>query len=164
MKFAVILCCACAVIAHTQEEINKKGAEVMEEYRKDRGHWVSLTDPGMVDHMVDHIGVSSTSQAFSHTLRRRARLSFVDYLEVQRAHFFVFSSSRRPMVSRSPASSSPRLLADTTTDRLTPTICPARVSRTKTRFSRLSRRWQGISRGLPTLVNYFVSFCHSQRF
>ena len=58
MKIAVIICCAGAVMAHTQEEINKKGAEVMEEYRKDRGHWVSLTDSGMVDHMVDHIGVS----------------------------------------------------------------------------------------------------------
>lgn len=63
MKIAVIICCAGAVMAHTQEEINKKGAEVMEEYRKDRGHWVSLTDSGMVDHMVDHIGANGLAVA-----------------------------------------------------------------------------------------------------
>ena len=57
--------------AHTQEEINRKGAEVMEEYRRDRGHWVSLTDIGMVNHMVDHIGGNGMAVAgfFIHKVR-----------------------------------------------------------------------------------------------
>ena len=46
---AVLFALLATVSAHSQEEIDKKGAEVMEEYRRDRGHWVSLTDPGMVD-------------------------------------------------------------------------------------------------------------------
>jgi hypothetical protein len=47
--FALVFALLATVAAHSQEEIDKKGAEVMEEYRRDRGHWVSLTDPGMVD-------------------------------------------------------------------------------------------------------------------
>jgi hypothetical protein len=60
---ALVLAAAAAASAHTQEEINRKGAEVMEEYRRDRGHWVSLTDIGMVNHMVDHIGANGMAVA-----------------------------------------------------------------------------------------------------
>ena len=63
MNKFVLACCIALAAAHTQEEINRKGAEVMEEYRKDRGHWVSLTDSGMVDHMVDHIGANGFAVA-----------------------------------------------------------------------------------------------------
>ena len=62
--FATILAAVCALTAaHTQEEIDIKGAEVMEEYRKDRGHWISLNDVGMLDHMVDHIGSNGIAVA-----------------------------------------------------------------------------------------------------
>ena len=50
------LALAALASAHTQEEINRKGAEVMEEYRRDRGHWIHLSDMSHIDHMVDHIG------------------------------------------------------------------------------------------------------------
>ena len=58
-----VLALAALASAHTQEEINRKGAEVMEEYRRDRGHWVSLSDSGMVNHMVDHIGANGMAVA-----------------------------------------------------------------------------------------------------
>lgn len=62
--------------AHTKEEITRKGAEVMEEYRKDRGHWVSLSDIGMVNHMVDHIGANGMAVAgfFIHQERYSSEL------------------------------------------------------------------------------------------
>jgi len=51
--------CALGALGHTQEEIDAKGAEVMEEYRKDAGHWRSINDVKMLDRMVDVIGVSA---------------------------------------------------------------------------------------------------------
>jgi hypothetical protein len=52
MKFtASVLGLLATATAHTQEEINKKGAEVMEEYRRDRGHWIHLSDMTHIDHM-----------------------------------------------------------------------------------------------------------------
>ena len=52
MKFtASALALLATATAHTQEEINKKGAEVMEEYRRDRGHWIHLSDMTHIDHM-----------------------------------------------------------------------------------------------------------------
>ena len=67
---------ACGASAHTKEEITRKGAEVMEEYRKDRGHWVSLSDIGMVNHMVDHIGANGMAVAgfFIHQERYSSEL------------------------------------------------------------------------------------------
>jgi len=62
-KTLAVACTLGLALGHTQEEINRKGAEVMEEYRTDRGHWVSLTDSGMVDHMVDHIGANGFAVA-----------------------------------------------------------------------------------------------------
>ena len=53
---SALLLCAYVCTAHTQEEIDRKGAEVMEEYRRDRGHWIHLSDMSHIDHMVDHIG------------------------------------------------------------------------------------------------------------
>jgi len=60
--FAVLALAAVAT-AHTQEEIERKGREVMEEYRRDRGHWIFLNSQGMVDHMVDHMGANGLAVA-----------------------------------------------------------------------------------------------------
>ena len=35
----------------------------MEEYRRDRGHWIFLNSQGMVDHMVDHMGANGLAVA-----------------------------------------------------------------------------------------------------
>ena len=35
----------------------------MEEYRRDRGHWIFLNSQGMVDHMVDHMGANAIAVA-----------------------------------------------------------------------------------------------------
>ena len=35
----------------TQEEIDRKGAEIMEEYRRDSGHWIHLGDKETIDHV-----------------------------------------------------------------------------------------------------------------
>ena len=58
MKAAAIIVALCVGLAaaHTQEEIERKGIEVMEEYRRDRGHWIFLNAINMVDHMTDHLG------------------------------------------------------------------------------------------------------------
>ena len=65
MKFAIIIAALCIGLgaAHTQEEIERKGREIMEEYRRDRGHWIFLNSQGMVDHMVDHIGANGLAFA-----------------------------------------------------------------------------------------------------
>ena len=65
MKTTLIIAALCIGLsaAHTQEEIERKGREVMEEYRKDRGHWIFLNSQGMVDHMVDHIGANGLAFA-----------------------------------------------------------------------------------------------------
>merc|ERR1712216_3526 len=42
----------------TQEEIDRKGAEIMEEYRRDSGHWIHLGDKETIDHMTDNIGAN----------------------------------------------------------------------------------------------------------
>ena len=65
MKFAIIIAALCIGLgaAHTQEEIERKGREIMEEYRRDRGHWIFLNSQGMVDHMVDHIGARGIAVA-----------------------------------------------------------------------------------------------------
>ena len=58
MKAVAIIAALCVGLAaaHTQEEIERKGIEVMEEYRRDRGHWIFLNAINMVDHMTDHLG------------------------------------------------------------------------------------------------------------
>ena len=65
MKAAAIIVALCLGLAaaHTQEEIERKGAEVMEEYRRDRGHWVFLNAVNMVDHMTDHLGKNGLAVA-----------------------------------------------------------------------------------------------------
>jgi hypothetical protein len=64
MKAAFLALALVAVAtAHTQEEIERKGREVMEEYRRDRGHWIFLNSQGMVDHMVDHMGANGLAVA-----------------------------------------------------------------------------------------------------
>jgi hypothetical protein len=55
--------CAVGALGHTQDEIDKKGEEVMEEYRKDGGHWQHISEARTVDHMVDMVGVSTRSAA-----------------------------------------------------------------------------------------------------
>ena len=44
-------------------EIEKKGREIMEEYRKDRGHWQFLQNTEHINHMVDHIGANGIAVA-----------------------------------------------------------------------------------------------------
>jgi hypothetical protein len=46
--------------AHTEEEIEKKGQEVLEERRSQHGHWMMVTTPETYDFVVDHLGVSKT--------------------------------------------------------------------------------------------------------
>ena len=73
MKFAIIIAALCIGLgaAHTQEEIERKGREIMEEYRRDRGHWIFLNSQGMVDHMVDHIGANGLAPPSTGTTRRQ---------------------------------------------------------------------------------------------
>jgi hypothetical protein len=52
LKLATLLCCATLALS------NSKGAELMEKYRKAHGHWIDLKHVGVVDEMVEHIGVS----------------------------------------------------------------------------------------------------------
>jgi len=59
MKFgtiALVLSALAAANAHSQEEIDRKGAEIMEEYRTQRGTWVHALTQHDIDFMVDHIG------------------------------------------------------------------------------------------------------------
>ena len=69
MKFGSTLCalvvvaCASSATAHTQEEIDRKGAEIMEEYRQHRGTWVHAQTQHDIDFMVDHIGADSIAVA-----------------------------------------------------------------------------------------------------
>jgi hypothetical protein len=62
-KTIIIALCLGLAAAHTQEEIERKGREIMEEYRRDRGHWIFANSQGMVDHMVDHIGANGLAIA-----------------------------------------------------------------------------------------------------
>ena len=68
MKAAAVLALVLASVgvapaAGVQGEVESKGRAVMEEYRADRGHWVYLNTPDMVDHMVGHLGPNGVAFA-----------------------------------------------------------------------------------------------------
>jgi hypothetical protein len=67
-SFAVIAGLVVAVSAHSQEEIDKKGTEVLEERRSQHGHWMQITTPETYDFVVDHLGVSLIVAAKFHSL------------------------------------------------------------------------------------------------
>jgi len=49
--------------AHSAEEIEARGREIMEEYRQDQGHWVDAHDIRVVEHTVDHVGADGLAVA-----------------------------------------------------------------------------------------------------
>lgn len=55
-KIIALSCCVAVATAYSDAEIKAKGLEVLEEYRKDRGHWVHLRSSSAVDHIPDHVG------------------------------------------------------------------------------------------------------------
>jgi hypothetical protein len=49
--------------AQTKEEIEARSAEILEEFRTNRGHWQRLNSINMVDHMADHLGKNGMAVA-----------------------------------------------------------------------------------------------------
>ena len=63
MRIVATLAVIAVASAHTQEEIEKKGKEIMEERRVQHGHWMQVSTPETYDFIVDHLGVSCSSCA-----------------------------------------------------------------------------------------------------
>ena len=62
--FAVFACVLCAALSSAVPSADGGvGRRVMEEYRRDPGHWLFLQEEGMVDHMVQHIGANGIAVA-----------------------------------------------------------------------------------------------------
>ena len=53
---AVCLVVVSGAGAHTPDEIQRRGEEILEESRKSFGHWVPVHSPAGVDHLVEHLG------------------------------------------------------------------------------------------------------------
>lgn len=53
----------CVVVAAMPTADGGRGRAIMEEYRRDMGHWLFLQDEIMVDHMVQHIGPNGMAVA-----------------------------------------------------------------------------------------------------
>ena len=49
MLFLIALIATASAVSH--EEIERKGAEIMEEYRRDGGHWTPLNDMTQINHV-----------------------------------------------------------------------------------------------------------------
>ena len=70
MRIVAALAMIAVASAHTQEEIEKKGKEIMEERRVQHGHWMQVSTPETYDFIVDHLGVSHSSCANSRAAPR----------------------------------------------------------------------------------------------
>ena len=80
------------VDGHTKEEILAKGREVLEEYRRDQGHWVDAHTISVVEHAVDHVGADGLAIAgfFLHSNNYRSSASVSTAEQGKDAGFVAF--------------------------------------------------------------------------